>query len=69
MTTRRDIYFVEPKFLKISESNQIFFIADESCLSSQSNLQFLEFGNIFFRRNTKSDFEFKYKADTIDASK
>ena len=38
------------------------------CLSSQSNLQFLEFGNIFFRRNTKSDFEFKYKAETIDIS-
>ena len=38
------------------------------CLSSQSNLQILEFGNIFFRRNTKSDFEFKYKAETIDIS-
>ena len=34
----------------------------------QSNLQFLEFGNIFFLRNTKSDFEFKYKAETIDIS-
>ena len=38
------------------------------CLSSQSNLQILEFGNIFFRRNTKSDIEFKYKAETIDIS-
>ena len=67
MTSRNRYILLSQSFSRfLNPIKYISALMRAVCLSSQSNLQFLEFGNIFSRRNT--DFEFKYQAETIDIS-